>query len=176
MSKPSSKSVAQAVLLDSQYPFGLRPVAEYRFHPVRKWRLDVAFPKIKLAVEVDGGVWVGGRHTRGAGYEADAEKRAVAQMMGWLVINITPGMLVSKKYAAWDWIDTTIRNRYLIEDHSCQRPIRPDAQNSRPTRPRGPAGPVSRGVTATGGGRGSDITARRARLATSTAAGKKSPR
>jgi hypothetical protein len=40
---------------------------EHRFHPVRRWRFDAAFPARKVAVELDGGIFAAGRHTRGAG-------------------------------------------------------------------------------------------------------------
>ena len=39
-------------------------VKEYLFHPTRKWRFDYAIPDHKIALEVEGGVWTGGRHTR----------------------------------------------------------------------------------------------------------------
>lgn len=58
---------------------------EFRFHPVRKWRFDLAWPDRMIAVEVDGGVWSGGRHTRGAGFVADCEKTNEATAMGWRV-------------------------------------------------------------------------------------------
>lgn len=65
-------------------------VKEYRFHEVRKWRFDYAFPDVKVAIEVDGAVWTQGRHTRGAGYLGDMEKLNTAVSMGWLVLRITP--------------------------------------------------------------------------------------
>lgn len=68
---------------------GVEIVKEYRFHPVRKWRFDYAIPDSKVAVEVDGAVWVGGRHNRPAGYIADMEKLNTAASMGWLVLRIT---------------------------------------------------------------------------------------
>lgn len=63
---------------------------EYRFHPRRKWRFDVAWSERMIAVEIDGGVWVQGRHSRGAGQVADNEKINVAQSMGWDVYRFTP--------------------------------------------------------------------------------------
>jgi very-short-patch-repair endonuclease len=69
------------------------PVAEYRFHTTRRWRFDYAWPQLRLALEVDGGAWVGGRHTRGAGYEKDCEKLNAALLAGWRVLRFTTGMV-----------------------------------------------------------------------------------
>lgn len=66
---------------------------EYRFHAMRKWRFDFAWPVAKIAVEIDGGTWGGGRHSRGAGYAADCEKLNNAALMGWCVIRLTPAMI-----------------------------------------------------------------------------------
>ena len=62
------------------------PVREYRFAADRKWRFDFAWPDRKLAVEVEGGVYSGGRHTRGAGYVKDMEKYNRAAVLGWCVL------------------------------------------------------------------------------------------
>lgn len=62
------------------------PQREWRFHSVRMWRFDFAWPGPKLAVEVEGGVFSGGRHTRGSGFIADAEKYNAAAMAGWRVL------------------------------------------------------------------------------------------
>ena len=64
-------------------------VKEFNFHPHRKWRFDYAFPQKMVAVEVDGGIWTGGRHINPAGYINDMEKLNNAASMGWLVLRIT---------------------------------------------------------------------------------------
>ena len=69
------------------------PVREHRFHAVRRWRFDFAYPDQKLAIEVEGGVWSGGRHTRGAGFTKDCEKYNTALMDGWRVYRCTPQMV-----------------------------------------------------------------------------------
>jgi very-short-patch-repair endonuclease len=69
------------------------PVPELRFAPPRRWRFDLAWQAERLAVEVDGAVWVGGRHTRGSGYEKDCEKFAEAVIRGWRVLRVTSGMV-----------------------------------------------------------------------------------
>jgi very-short-patch-repair endonuclease len=58
------------------------PSREFRFDDTRRWRFDFAYPEIKLAIEVDGGTWTQGRHTRGQGYENDAEKCNQAVLQG----------------------------------------------------------------------------------------------
>lgn len=65
-------------------------VEEHKFHPVRRWRFDFAFVAQKLAIEVEGGVWTGGRHTRGYGYAADCEKYNAATLLGWSVLRYVP--------------------------------------------------------------------------------------
>lgn len=62
------------------------PEMEYRFHPTRKWRFDLAWPSIMLAVELHGSVWTQGRHTRGSGFVGDREKIREAIKLGWSVL------------------------------------------------------------------------------------------
>lgn len=64
--------------------------AEWPFHPTRKWRFDYAFPEYKVAVEIDGGLWTGGRHSGGMGQKKDLEKLNAAAELGWLVLHYTP--------------------------------------------------------------------------------------
>ena len=66
------------------------PVAEFRFHRTRKWRFDWAWPAYRIALEVDGGLFVQGRHSRGAGQLADFEKINEALIHGWRVFRCTP--------------------------------------------------------------------------------------
>ena len=76
---------------------GLDVEKEYRFHPTRKWRFDYAIPAIKLAVEVEGGVWTGGRHTSSKGFLGDMEKYNEAALLGWCLIRTTPDQLLTSK-------------------------------------------------------------------------------
>jgi very-short-patch-repair endonuclease len=69
------------------------PTREFRFAPPRLWRFDFAWPERHLAVEVEGGIWSSGRHSRGAGFEADCIKYNEAALAGWLVLRVTPGMI-----------------------------------------------------------------------------------
>ena len=69
------------------------PVTEYRFHPTRRWRFDFAWPEHKLAVEIEGGAWTGGRHTRGSGFVGDCDKYNAATILGWRVLRFTTSHL-----------------------------------------------------------------------------------
>ena len=74
---------------------GLKPELEYRFHPVRRWRADFAFPEQKVLVEFEGGVYTQGRHTRGKGFENDCDKYNSAQLMGYQVYRFTRSHVLS---------------------------------------------------------------------------------
>ena len=65
------------------------PVQEYIFHPTRKWRFDFAWVSRLIAVEIEGGVYSGGRHTRGKGFSDDCVKYNEAQRLGWKVFRFT---------------------------------------------------------------------------------------
>jgi len=69
--------------------------AELPFHSSRKWRFDYAFPAYKVAIEVDGGVYTGGRHSGGKGQVNDMEKLNAAAVLGWRVLRYTPDQFAS---------------------------------------------------------------------------------
>lgn len=69
------------------------PEREYKFHPTRKWRIDFAWPALNLAVEIEGGIWNGGRHTRGSGAAADMEKYNELSMAGWRLLRYHGGAI-----------------------------------------------------------------------------------
>jgi hypothetical protein len=71
------------------------PVGEHRFHPTRKWRFDWAWPQQFLALEVNGGAYIQGRHTRGAGFEKDCEKLSEAAVLGYRVLHVLPAQVAS---------------------------------------------------------------------------------
>ena len=56
---------------------------------LRDWRFDVAIPEYMIAVELDGGTWIQGRHSRGAGVISDMDKINAATVRGWRVLRYT---------------------------------------------------------------------------------------
>jgi very-short-patch-repair endonuclease len=73
------------------------PHREYRFEPSRKWRADYCWPERGIILEVEGGIWTGGRHTRGAGFLKDAEKYNHAATLGYRVVRVTPQQLCAEE-------------------------------------------------------------------------------
>lgn len=69
------------------------PEREVRFWPGRQFRFDLAWPDRKVACEVEGGSYVGGRHIRPQGYENDCVKYSEAAILGWLVVRVTTHMV-----------------------------------------------------------------------------------
>jgi len=96
-----------AELLDWQLrAVGIALEREYRFHRERLWRVDLADVGAKLAVEVEGGVFTGGRHNRGAGFTADCEKYAELAIAGWRLIRVTTGQV--RDGLALGWVERAL--------------------------------------------------------------------
>jgi very-short-patch-repair endonuclease len=99
MSKPrANKADVFAWLWEKTAPPGSPvPEREYQFNKSQsKHAFDFAWPKWKVAVEVDGGQWQshGGRHAR----DTDRVKLNLAAELGWRVLRYSPEMLESKPY------------------------------------------------------------------------------
>lgn len=84
---------------------------EFRFHPKRRWLFDFAWPELKVAVEVQGGIWLTGRsgHASGAGRARDAEKLNEATVHGWSLLEVTSNQI--KNGLAIEWIRVVLSNR-----------------------------------------------------------------
>lgn len=78
----------------------------------RRWRFDISWPSLMLAVEIEGGAFAGkpcamcgerkgGRHNRGVGMRADLEKYAEAVCRGWLVMRVMPEQIKSGQAMGW---------------------------------------------------------------------------
>ena len=85
------------------------PEKEYRFAPPRRFRFDFSWPKKKIAVEIEGGVWTHGRHTRGSGFLSDMEKYNLAGASGWRVFRFTPDQL--RKGEAQEFMKTVLNQK-----------------------------------------------------------------
>ena len=70
-------------------------VREYQAIPGRKFRFDFAFLRERLLVEINGGTWNRGAHSRGAGLARDYEKLNLATANGWRVLQFDTNMIKS---------------------------------------------------------------------------------
>ena len=113
------KPVDYAAGLASQLGMsGLKPLREYRLfatyvglgpgiktrmaiYGYRDFRFDLAFPAERLAVDIQGGGWIAGHHSRGAGMEDDCEKISGAVALGWRVLLVTPKQVKNGRALGW---------------------------------------------------------------------------
>ena len=79
-----------------QQQTGLKVEMELRFCK-RLWKFDYAIPEKLVAVEIEGGAYVQGRHTRGPGYVKDMEKYNTAIELGWVVLRYVPDQKFNEK-------------------------------------------------------------------------------
>jgi very-short-patch-repair endonuclease len=86
------------------------PIKEYLFAKElkRKFRFDYCYPDVMLAIEIEGGIWINGRHNRASGFIKDIEKYNTACMLGYRVLRFTIQDL--KKIATYETIVATIHN------------------------------------------------------------------
>jgi hypothetical protein len=62
--------------------------------PDRKWRSDIAWPSVRVALEIDGGTWTMGRHNRPGAVLKEMEKANGYAERLWLDF-----------HAPWEWIE-----------------------------------------------------------------------
>jgi len=96
-SRETKKVNYSLVVLEQIRKAGLpEPVLEFSFAKDalgREWRADLAYPEDWILIEIEGGAYTRGRHTRGAGYEDDCEKYTTATVMGYRVLRFTTGQV-----------------------------------------------------------------------------------
>ena len=69
------------------------PETQVRFDDVRQWRFDFAWSCRMVAVEINGGERINGRHNRPEGQDTDNEKLNIATIKGWRVLRFTGSLL-----------------------------------------------------------------------------------
>lgn len=92
--------VFAAQLSAADYPLD-EFVTEHVFAPPRRWRFDFSYPDRLIAMEIEGGSWIKGRHNYGEGFENDMRKYNTAEALGWTVLRFTPHMVTSGEAIAF---------------------------------------------------------------------------
>jgi len=72
-------------------------VIEHYFSLERRFCFDFALPSRRIAIEIEGGVWSYGCHTREMGYVWDMRKYNLAALEGWRVLRFTPEQTLNGK-------------------------------------------------------------------------------
>lgn len=101
-----SVSKGEALLENHLNALNIQFTREFKFHPQRKWQADFRIDDMPILVEVEGGVFSNGRHTRGEGYTKDCEKYSAAAVNGWFVIRGTTEQI--KEGLVIQWIEKLI--------------------------------------------------------------------
>lgn len=72
-----------------------KPQREFRFHPLRKFRADFAWPDHMILLEVDGGLWQKGGtgHSHPMHIKRDMEKQNAAALLGYRTLRYMPEQL-----------------------------------------------------------------------------------
>lgn len=96
--KPKPTSDRYPDMLAAQIVEAGLPAAqrEYRWHPTRKFRADLAWPERKFIAEVDGAV-----HRIKGKFERDIERHNLLIREGWVYIRVTPNMVRSGEALTW---------------------------------------------------------------------------
>ncbi|MFU8927539.1 hypothetical protein [Acinetobacter puyangensis] len=79
-------SHGECVLAAQLDMIGIEYEQEYKFHPQRKWRADFKIEGYPILIEVEGGTYSNGRHSRGTGFAKDCGKYNAAAKLGYFVI------------------------------------------------------------------------------------------
>lgn len=116
--KPKIRKKRVLVTHNDQYPMFFRlisdnpsipsPVEEFKFHPSRKWRIDLCWPDQKLALEIEGGVFDNGRHVRPTGFIKDMEKYNALSILGYSLLRFTPQQM--KSCDSYDFLREWFKN------------------------------------------------------------------
>jgi very-short-patch-repair endonuclease len=91
--KPTGNSIEQTLAFQCIADGLTEFEQEYQFDAKRKYRLDLAFPSQRVGIEIEGGIWAKGAHSRPIGIERDMEKGNLLVLSGWRVLRYTPNQV-----------------------------------------------------------------------------------
>ncbi|MDQ9009016.1 hypothetical protein RFI36_04775 [Acinetobacter gerneri] len=90
-------SEGEATLIQHLQAYRIEFEQEFQFNKDRRWRADFYLVGTNILIEVEGGIWSNGRHTRGKGYLGDMEKYNSATMLGYSVYRYSTEQVKSGK-------------------------------------------------------------------------------
>jgi very-short-patch-repair endonuclease len=102
---------------------------EYRFHHERRWRADFAHVGARVLIEIEGGIWVNGRHNRAAGFNADLEKYLAAGLAGWRVFRFGPDQITLENVERMAELVRDEIRRFSTESTLAKKPQNVDSES-----------------------------------------------
>jgi hypothetical protein len=96
-------SNAELLLAEQLRQAGIPFLQEVRFAKPRRFRSDfyIHADNGDFLVEIEGGAWVNGRHSRGTGMASDCEKSALAAIKGYRFMRVLPEHVEDGRALAW---------------------------------------------------------------------------
>lgn len=71
-----------------------RPKLDHLVHHVKQWRIDLAWPTLRVGVDIDGGIWLNGTpHPEASGFIDDMERHNALQLLDWCMVRVTPSQI-----------------------------------------------------------------------------------
>ena len=61
-------------------------IYEYKFNSLRKFKFDYANLRLKIAIEIEGGIYTGTGHAKTGKYLKDMKKYNMASIKGWILL------------------------------------------------------------------------------------------
>lgn len=77
------------------------PERECQLIAERRWKCDFFWPSHQVVFEIEGGVYIQGRHTRGVGFTRDCEKYNEFTLQGYRVFRVTSEHVKNGKALNW---------------------------------------------------------------------------
>ena len=93
--RPKQPSAGEMELIRHLHAHKIPYEREFKFAQHRRWRADFLITGTRILIEVEGGIFSNGRHTRGTGYTKDCEKYNWAASNNWLLLRFTTGQVNS---------------------------------------------------------------------------------
>ncbi len=98
---PRGSRLELALLLQCKAAGLPDPAREVALLEGRRFRADFVWREARLVVEVQGGTYVRGRHSRPRGQRADCEKLNLLQLDGWRVLQVTRDQIANGQALGW---------------------------------------------------------------------------
>lgn len=99
-SAQSEQSKLEDLLASQLDDVGIDYERQAKAIPGRRFSFDFLVPP-DLLIEVEGGIWNGGRHVRGGGFTSGCEKQALAVIAGFREIRVTADQVKDGEALAW---------------------------------------------------------------------------